>query len=123
VAVVHNGIIENFAALRTELEERGHGAGAVDVRVRVAVVGSTVGGPAGMAEAGGALRERRLGERLAKSLEFSGAALGRKLPVGDHPDARGVIAAILQPPQPIHDDVESLARSDIPHNSAHKYSE
>ena len=37
----------------------------------------------------------------------------------DEGDAGGVVAAVLQPPQPLDDDVASLLVADVPHDPAH----
>ncbi|MFD3652658.1 glutamine--fructose-6-phosphate transaminase (isomerizing) [Streptomyces sp. NPDC058620] len=52
VAVVHNGIIENFAALRGELAGRGHGlASETDTEVVAHLLAEAYSGGAGLAEA------------------------------------------------------------------------
>ena len=94
-------------------------AGAVDVRVRVAVVGRAVGGPAGVADAGGGGRQRAVGQRALEVGQLAGALRRRQLAVGQQGDARGVVAAVLQPPQALDDHVEGRLVADVTHDAAH----
>ena len=95
-------------------------ARAVEVRVGVAVVGRAVGGPPGVADAGrrrpGAAPRRAPLSRLASlPARFS----VRELAVGEQRDAGGVVAAVLQPPQPLDHDLEGRLLPDVAHDAAH----
>src|SRR5438046_6806527 len=62
VAVIHNGIIENFAPLRAELEGRGHElVSETDTEVVAHLLEEEIGGGAGLAEAMRAVCERLVG--------------------------------------------------------------
>ena len=97
---------------------------AAAVRVGVLVGGAAVGGPAGVADAG--RRARRGGAASSASCrltELAGALLAsRRRPSVDQGDARGVVAAVLEAGQALHDDVQGFAvgvRADVSHDSAH----
>ena len=96
-----------------------HVAGAVDMGVRVQVVGTAVGGPAGMGKADGRLR-RRIQERGAQVGQLAGALLHEQLAGrGDQGDARGVVAAVLQAGQAVEQDGRRVTRSDVSDDATH----
>jgi hypothetical protein len=91
------------------------------VRVSITVGGAAVGGPARVADAGRTLGEpgdELLLERLFQVGELAGTLRGEQLTVDDG-DAGRVIAAVLQPPQSVQNDVQGRAGAGIPHDSAH----
>ena len=94
----------------------------VAMRVRVAVGGTSVGGPAGVTEAGAAGQRRRvgLGERALQVGQPAGAPTYRELaaPV-DQRDARRVVAPVLHPAQRVDDDVKGRPMPDVADDSAH----
>ncbi len=93
--------------------------GLVEVRVRVAVVGRTVGGPAGVADAGVG-EGQRVGRQLGVEVGQLAGLLGRDDRAVEHErDAGGVVAAVLQPSQTTDDNLFGRALSDVPNNSAH----
>src|SRR5439155_13952523 len=62
IAVIHNGIIENFAPLRAELEGRGHElVSETDTEVVAHLLEEEIGGGAGLAEAMRAVCQRLVG--------------------------------------------------------------
>ena len=102
------------------------------VRVGVAVGGAAVGGPAGVADAGGAVADADraggaglrvaggpLGEHLLQVGQLAGLLLGQQLVVADDGDAGRVVAAVLQPPQTVEHDAERRARAGVTHDSTH----
>ena len=94
----------------------------VGVRVGVAVVRRAVGGPAGVAHAGGAGQHpgRDLGRDLLVQVLDPARLLGDLQPgVADDRDAGGVVPAVLQPAQTLDDDVQRRARPDVTHDAAH----
>src|SRR5262245_63287429 len=56
---------------------------------------------------------------LHQALQLAGTPANLDLAVVDDGDPRRVIAAILQPPQPLDDDRDGLLIADISNNSAH----
>ena len=92
----------------------------VDVRVRVDVVRRPVGRPAGVADAD--LAGEPLGQVLSQVTHPAGllrhpqrAPLAR----AEHGDARRVVAAVLQPAQPLQQQRRRLLPADVPDDSAH----
>ncbi len=97
---------------------------AAEVRVRVDVGRAAVGGPAGVADPGRArpaAAPPRAPPRASRQL--AGALHGDQVAVRLQGDARGVVAAVLEAPQTLEDDVHGVepgsGRADVPHDSAH----
>jgi hypothetical protein len=95
---------------------------ARDVRVGVPVARATVGGPAGVADAGGT-REPAPARRRELRLEVGELALLLLDPGGaravEDGDTSRVVAAVLHPPQGLDDDREGGPVPDISDDSAH----
>ena len=87
---------------------------AAAVRVGVAVGRSTVGRPAGVADAGARVRQRVRLQRRAEDLELAGALLGSSRRRRDQGDAGRVVAAVLEPGEALHDDLEGLSSIVVP---------
>jgi glutamine---fructose-6-phosphate transaminase (isomerizing) len=102
IALIHNGIIENHAELRTELEARGHTmASATDTEVIAHLIEDGVAGGASLAEATRAVLRRLRGA-------FSIAVIS-----ADEPDT--IVAARRSTPLVLGlDDGMALLASDIP---------
>ena len=60
-----------------------------------------------------------VGEDLLQVGQLAGLLRRAQLPVGDDGDARGVVAPVLQPAQPVQDDVPGVLRTDVTHDAAH----
>ncbi len=95
-------------------------AAHADVRVGVAFRWRAVGGPAGVPHANAAR------QRLALNLHAQVDQLADIAPQADfalvqHSHAGAVIPAILQPPQTIKDDGGGLLRTDVTHDTTHKF--
>ena len=104
------------------VDQRQPVVGAPAVRVGVGVGGAAVGGPAGVADARGRRRQVLGLERLAQVGELAGPLLGDHPVSGDEGDTRRVIAAVLEPGQALHDDIQGLAidaRADVANDSTH----
>ena len=93
-------------------------AGEIDVRMGVALARLAVGGPARVADADVAL-DRRFRQPRRQVAQLADIAADGDLPILDDGDARRVIAAIFQPPQPVHDDLGRVARPDVTDNTTH----
>src|SRR5699024_1251118 len=77
------------------------------VRVGVAVGGTAVGGPPGVADAGLRGRQRVGLDLIGQGGELSGPLRRGELAVGSHEgDAGGVVASVFEPLQPSEHDVE-----------------
>jgi hypothetical protein len=85
----------------------------------VAVVGGAVGGPPGVPDAGARLRQWVVGQRLVEVRELAGPLACSDLSVADEGDAGGVVAAVLQPAQALHDDLQGRLAADVTHDAAH----
>jgi hypothetical protein len=97
----------------------GDRAAAVQVRVGVAVGRRPVGGPAGVADADRP-GDLALGEHLLEVGQLAGLALHLELAVVvQDRHARAVVAAVLQPAQPVEHDLERLLVPDVAHDAAH----
>jgi len=95
-------------------------ASAIAMGVRVFLRGASMRGPAGVANAEGSI-ERVLTENLFEVNELTGRAaelksVARRAANGD---ARRVVSAIFESPQPLDDDRNYLFRSHVTDNSAH----
>ena len=107
--VFHDAVVDDDDAAR-----------AVAMRVGVLFGGAAMGGPAGVADAEGALKGM-LAQHLLQVVQLarSAADLKRALAGSADGDARRVVAAILQAPQPLEDEWHNFLRADITHDSAH----
>ena len=91
-----------------------------EVRVRVGVGRAAVGRPAGVADAGRAVGERVRGEVVAQHLELAGALAHAEVAVAvDDGDARGVVAAVLEPGEAGEEDGLAVARAHVSDDSTH----
>ena len=88
------------------------------VRVSVAGGGFAVSGPAGMANADLALKRGFLYQG-DQALEFPGVAAHLNVPILDHRQSGRIIAAILQPFQPVQDDRGGVPWTNITNDSTH----
>ena len=94
-------------------------ARAVAVRVGVFFGGAAVGGPAGVADAVGAV-DRVVAENEIEVAELArGAAELQRVAAAGDGDARGVIAAVLEAGKAFHDDGDAGLGADVADDSAH----
>ncbi len=149
VALVHNGIIENFAVLRTELERLGHEMRSeTDTEVAAHLLENLVEGGADLTTAMQQLCGRLegaftlvavdsqapdrvvaarrnsplvvgLGEGVDEVRQLAGPLVPDDDATVDQRDAGGVVAAVLQPAETVDHDVESLFAADVSHDAAH----
>ena len=63
--------------------------------------------------------QRGLLDGLLQVGQLAGALVRGDHAIGDQGDAGGVVAAVLQAPQALDDDVTGLLVADVPHDSAH----
>ncbi len=104
-----------------------HGQAALvrHVRVRVDVGGPAVGGPAGVADAHEAGGHGALLELLGEVGELARLLAVVQLAAVHHGDAGGVVSAVFESTQPLHQDVESAVLTgrgglaDVSDDSAH----
>ena len=92
---------------------------AAEVRVGVAVGRRAVRGPAGVADAGGHLRQRGVGDGLLEVGQLAGLLVGQQRPVEHERDPGGVVAAVLEPSQALDHHVLRRLLADVAHDSAH----
>ena len=81
-------------------------------------VGAAVGGPAGVAEPDGAFEFLSV-ERIFELAELPGASVDPDLAVFEGGDAGGVVAAIFEPLEPVHQDRHRGATAYVTDDSAH----
>ena len=93
-------------------------AGAVGVRVRVLVGGPAVGGPARVAEADAAF-DRLLAQESLQVLDAPGRAPDLQPRGADNRDARRVVAAVLEAPEPLDHGVDRVLVPDVSDDSTH----
>ena len=96
-------------------------AGAIDVRMRVEIVRAAVRCPARVGEAhrgmGGPV-----GDRRRQVGELAGLLLDEEVALLVHEgDSRGVIAAVLEAPKPLHEDRPRLTGSRVADDAAHRF--
>ena len=98
------------------------GSGAVAVGVGVFFGGAAVGGPAGVADAVGAV-DGVFGEDVGEVAELAGgsAELEGVAAAGDG-DAGGVVSAVLEAGEAFHDDGDAGLRADVTDDSTHEKS-
>ncbi len=96
-------------------------AGARGMGMRVGLGGPAVGGPARVADAAGA-REVEVGQRVGEPRHLPLAADHLERAVLLDGDARRVVAAVLQPRQPLDEDALGRVGPRVAHDSAHKRS-
>ncbi len=93
--------------------------GAVPMRMRVRIVGSTVRRPARVRDPGVACRRPAV-QVLGQVGELARLLLDEDAPLrGEERDACRVVAAILEPPQPVDQDRRSVSRTDVADDAAH----
>ena len=63
--------------------------------------------------------QRLLGQHLVEVGELAGPLVTHDRPVVDERHPCGVVAAVLQPAQPVDDHILGRLLSDVPHDSAH----
>ena len=97
-------------------------AGAVAVRMGVLFGGAAVGGPAGVADAVGAI-ERLQADRLFQVAQLAfGAAHLQSFTVAGDGDSRRVVAAVFQATQAVDDDGHDAFLANVSNDSAHSWS-
>ena len=95
-------------------------AGAVAMRVRVEVVRPAMGRPPSVGEAEGGVR-RPVGDRRLEVDQLAGPLLDEEVPgVVDQGDARRIVAAILEPLEPLDEDGARLSRTRVADDAAHQ---
>ncbi len=95
-------------------------AGAVAMRVSVLFRGTSVRGPASVADAVGAVERLQADDFFQVAQLAFGAANLQAAAIAGHRDSGRVVAAILQPTQAINDDRHYALFADITDNSAHE---
>jgi hypothetical protein len=93
-------------------------AGAVGVRMRVLLGRPTVRGPSRVADADGAGDGPLAQHRLQRLQPARGAPDVQPARV-EHGDAGGIVAAVLETPETVDDDVHRALLADVPDDSAH----
>src|SRR4030095_534046 len=91
---------------------------AVGVGMGVLFRGTAVGGPARVADAERA-GQRLLSQHALEHLDAAGGAPDVKRALVEHRDARGVVAAILEPLQSLDDDADRALVTDVADDSTH----
>ncbi len=95
------------------------GAGAVAVRVGVLFGGTAVGGPAGVADAVGAV-EGGVGDDGLEVAELAGGSAElERVACSGYGDACGVVAAVLEAAQAFNDDRDDGLGTDVSDDSTH----
>ncbi len=122
VALGDEGALEGEVVFDDAVVDDDEGAGAVAVGMGVLFGGAAVRGPAGVADAEGAV-DGRFGDDVFEVAEFAGgAAQGEAFGATSYGDAGGVVAAVLEAAQAFNDDGDDRLRSDISDNSTHRTS-
>ena len=95
LAVIHNGIIENYSLLKAELLERGHSfISATDTEVAATLLGEIYRGLASNASGEDAVEGETAGDRLSTAMQLVAQRLeGAFTLVATHAQAPGVVVA------------------------------
>src|SRR5690606_38159984 len=95
-------------------------APVTEVRMGVGVGGATVGGPASVADAGGAVGDRGAAEFVDKDAELAGVLAHREGSLSvEHGDAGRVVAAVLEAFEPAQEHPDTAATADVSYDSTH----
>ena len=94
--------------------DQGQLAAVGQVRVRVLVRRAAVRGPARVADSREGFRQRAGLQLRDEVAQFARLLPGRNGAVGNHRNARGVVAAVLQAPQSFKDNVQGIVSSIYP---------
>ena len=95
------------------------GSGAIAVGVGVLFGGTTVGGPAGVADAEGTVDGVGGDDGLEVAKLAGGAAELKGGGASGYGDASGVVAAVLEAAQAFNDDGDDGLRTDVSNDSTH----
>ena len=93
--------------------------GAVAVRVGVFLGGTPVRGPAGVADAVGAVQRLEADDLFQVAQLALGAADLQAFAVAGDRNAGGVVAAVLEPAQAVNDDRHYALLTNVSNNAAH----
>ena len=119
VSAGHQLVAQLAEVLDDAVVDDGDPAGAVAVRMGVEVARPAVRGPARVAEADAGTR-RLAAEGVLEDRHLAGSLLHEQVAVlGDEGDAGGVVAPVLEPPQPVEQDGAGFSRSGVSDDSAH----
>ena len=111
---------ENLIVFDDPVVDQRQPPGLVEMRVRVLVRGTAVRGPASVGNAdlpGGGMLFEQVGEHL----DAPGALADFELAAVNGGEARRVVAAIFQPPQPVQQDGGRRCLADVADDSAHRW--
>ena len=111
-------VLERGEVLDDAVVDEGDVVGRVRVRVRVAVGGAAVGGPAGVADAV-APRRRVRGDVPAELREPPGLLAQVQFVAGARDEAGAIVPAVLQAPQPFQQHRRRFAPPGEPDDPAH----
>ena len=98
--------------------DHGDRAISADMGMGVAVGGRSMRGPAGVADADLA-RDGVPRELFDQGVNAAGTFGDLQPTAADGGDARAVVAAVFQTPQPFDQKIDGIAPTDITHDSAH----
>ena len=100
--------------------DEGEFAVVTQVRMRVLIVGSTVSGPAGVADSSRAIRDRTELEIVDEDLQLARPLAGVQISgCVDNGDPRGVVTPVLEPTKAPEKNFDASVCSDVAHDSAH----
>ena len=119
VAFGDEGVLEGEVVFDDAVVDDDESAAAVAVGVGVFFGGAAVGGPAGVADAEGAV-ERGVGDDGFEVAELAGgAAEGEAFGASGYGDAGGVVAAVFEAAQAFNDDGDDGLGTNVTDNSTH----
>ena len=122
VALGDEGVLEGEVVFDDAVVDDDEGAGAVAVGVGVFFGGAAVGGPAGVADAEGAV-DGGVGDDGFEVAELAGgAAEGEAFGATGYGDAGGVVAAVFEAAQAFNDDGDDGLGTNVTDNSTHRLS-
>jgi hypothetical protein len=116
------GVFEGEVVFDDAVVDDDEGAAAVAVGVGVFFGGAAVGGPAGMADAEGAV-DGGVGDDGFEVAELAGcAAEGKAFGATGYGDAGGVVAAIFEAAEAFNDDRDDGLGANVSNDSTHELS-
>ena len=118
VAAVEQRLLDGRSVLDDAVVDQGDPSRLVGVRMGIDGGWSTMGGPTGVADTGGAVRGT-VGDLIGENAELAGRLADLEAVPVQHRDPGGIVAAVFHAPQTLHEDRRRLPWPDISHNSAH----
>src|SRR5580704_5792893 len=119
MAIFNQFLLERDVVFNDAVVHHDNTPSAIPMRMRILFSRSAVRGPARMTDSVSAVQGFKTDYFFQVSQFALGPANLQGATIATHRDASGVIAAILQPPQPVDKDGHYAFLANVSHNTAH----